>query len=55
MQVESRQGYRDPSKAAVAVARPEERADLGHRMQGCRFGTGVSLWNKDMNGSQYQD
>ena len=28
--MESRQGYRDPSKAAATVARP----DLGHRMQG---------------------
>ena len=34
MQVEFRQGYKDPSKAAATVARPEERADLGHRMQG---------------------
>jgi hypothetical protein len=32
--VESGQGYRDPSKAAATVARPEERADLGDRMQG---------------------
>ena len=34
MQVESGQGYKDPSKAAATVARPEERGDLGQRMQG---------------------
>ena len=32
--MEFRQGDKDPSKAAATVARPEESADLGHRMQG---------------------
>ena len=32
--MESGQGYKDPSKAAATVARPEEREDLGQRMQG---------------------
>ena len=32
--MESGQGYKDPSKAAATVARPEERGDLGQRMQG---------------------
>ena len=33
MQVEFRQGDKDPSKAAATLARPKERGDLGHRIQ----------------------
>ena len=34
MQVEFRQGDKDPCKAAATVARPKERGDLGHIIQG---------------------
>ena len=33
MQVEFRQGDKDPSKAAATLTRPKERGDLGHRIQ----------------------
>ena len=53
--MESRQGYSDQSKAAATVARPEEREDLGHRMQrimGAEAGAGQggkSTWASSLH------
>ena len=44
--MESRQGYTDPSKAEATVGRPEERADLGHKMQGT-LGAEAGNWSRE--------